>query len=192
MATPSQGLMRCTRCGEDKPPSEMTVRTRRGREKLCHACQLAYYRKYRAENREKDNAAKAAWVARNKERVRLQYTARRKTKIAAMSEAELAEFRKFENDKAKRQSAAIKDKVFVAYGGWRCACCGEAERTFLTIDHMLNNGSKLRKEGVHGHSTKFYRWLLRTGFPKEFQVLCMNCQFGKRMNGGVCPHQCKV
>jgi hypothetical protein len=192
MATPSQDLMLCARCGQEKPPSEMTARTRRGREKLCHSCQLAYYRKYRSENREKDNAAKAEWLSRNKDKVREQYIARRKSKIAAMTEAELVAFRKFESDKAKRQSAAIKNKVFIAYGGWRCACCGESERSFLTIDHMLNNGSQLRREGVHGHSTKFYRWLVREGFPANFQVLCMNCQFGKRMNDGICPHQCKV
>lgn len=181
--------MQCYRCQKSKPPEEMTVRSRRGREKLCHDCQLAYYRKYRAENREKDNAKKYEWVQRNKERVKAMYIARRKKKIAAMSPVELAAFRKFENDKAKRQAAVIKEKVFTAYGGWKCACCGETERSFLTIDHMKNNGSKLRKEGVHGHSKNFYAWLVRNNYPEHFQVLCMNCQFGKRMNDGICPHQ---
>lgn len=192
MAIPSQDLMCCTRCRESKPLSEMTVRSKRGREKLCHACQLAYYRKYRSENREKDNAAKADWLSRNKDKVRAQGIARRKEKIAAMSAPELDAFRKSQNNKAKQQSDAIKATVFEAYGGWVCACCGETERNFLTIDHMRNNGNKLRKEGVHGHGTKFYRWLVRVKFPTDFQVLCMNCNFGKRMNNGICPHQCKV
>jgi hypothetical protein len=116
---------------------------------------------------------------------------RRKDAIAKMTAPGLEEFRGKENAKTKRLSAKIKEAVFTAYGGWRCKCCGESERCFLTIDHMLNNGSKLRREGVHGHGIQFYRWLKKTGFPEEFQVLCMNCQFGKRMNHGVCPHQAR-
>jgi hypothetical protein len=27
------------------------------------------------------------------------------------------------------------------------------------------------------------------GYPQGYQVLCMNCQVGRRDNGGVCPHQ---
>jgi hypothetical protein len=114
---------------------------------------------------------------------------RRRKAIEAKSPEELAAFRKAESDKTKRLNAILKDEVFTAYGGWRCACCGETERSFLSIDHMQNNGSKMRKLGIHGHSTQFYRWLKKGGFPADFQVLCMNCQFGKRMNHGVCPHQ---
>jgi hypothetical protein len=32
----------------------------------------------------------------------------------------------------------------------------------------------------------------RQGFPKDrFQLLCHNCNMGKHMNGGICPHQQK-
>jgi hypothetical protein len=34
--------------------------------------------------------------------------------------------------------------------------------------------------------------LRRNNYPEGFQILCMNCQFGKRMNNGVCPHTSKV
>ena len=34
-----------------------------------------------------------------------------------------------------------------------------------------------------------YKWLRKNGFPPGFQVLCMNCQHGKRMCRGICPHQ---
>jgi hypothetical protein len=30
---------------------------------------------------------------------------------------------------------------------------------------------------------------VRNGFPPGYQVLCMNCNHGKRMNNGVCPHK---
>lgn len=129
------------------------------------------------------------WRSENKVKL-TGYSVRCRAKsIAAMTPLELEAFRKYERDKSKRLNDALKSDVFNAYGGWKCACCDETERSFLTMDHMQNNGSKLRREGVHGHSTQFYRWLKKSGYPKEFQVLCMNCQFGKRMNHGVCPHQ---
>jgi len=92
----------------------------------------------------------------------------------------------------------IKDQVFNAYGGYVCACCGETEPMFLTIDHINNNGSKHRKEITNGckdyrdyrSSTgyKTYRWLINHNFPDGFQVLCANCNSGKHRNNGICPH----
>lgn len=92
----------------------------------------------------------------------------------------------------------LKDAVFAAYGGYRCACCGETEPLFLGLDHIENNGSAHRKSifkvglkgdyrGASGIYT--YRWLERNGFPPGYQVLCANCNHGKHRNGGICPHQ---
>lgn len=76
-----------------------------------------------------------------------------------------------------------KDAVFEAYGGYRCGCCGETTKPFLTIDHIDGGGVKHRKEiGID-----FYVWLARNNFPDGYQVLCMNCQFGRKFCG-VCPH----
>lgn len=92
--------------------------------------------------------------------------------------------------KAKR--ALTKSRVFAAYGGYRCVCCGETEPLFLTLDHIKNDGGKFRKEKL-GSRTKAgchtYRWLEKNNFPPVVQVMCMNCQHGKLMNAGVCPHQ---
>jgi hypothetical protein len=33
--------------------------------------------------------------------------------------------------------------------------------------------------------------LCKNGFPKGFQTLCMNCNWGKYRNGGQCPHKGK-
>ena len=83
-----------------------------------------------------------------------------------------------------------KDAVVNTFGGWKCNCCGEKERNFLSLDHVNNDAYKLIKEGVHPKgTTRLYAWLRRNKFPAGFQVLCMNCNFGKRMNGGMCPHQ---
>jgi hypothetical protein len=79
----------------------------------------------------------------------------------------------------------VKDKVFMAYGGYCCACCKEEEKAFLTIDHINNDGYKHRKEIGQSNT---YRWLKDNNYPPGFQVLCMNCQWGK-MHYGICPHK---
>ena len=96
------------------------------------------------------------------------------------------------NRAATAKRARIKDAVFGAYGGYRCACCGEVERAFLTLDHINNDGAKMRREVLGSRSLagyRTYRWLAAHSFPAGYQVLCMNCNHGKRMNDGVCPHQ---
>lgn len=92
------------------------------------------------------------------------------------------------------KKAAIKDAVFMAYGGYVCACCGETEKLFLQIDHINNDGGQFRKRlrtnAKHTASGSLtYKWLFDHNFPPGVQVLCSNCNHGKRMNGGVCPHQ---
>lgn len=172
----------CRTCGQSFLPVN-------GRTWKCPACLAAYMLDYSRKRKVKNAEAQRRYRVAKGDEYRRYTLQRRRDKIAGMTPEELAAFRKKESDKTKRLSAIIKNDVFVAYGGWRCACCGETERSFLTIDHMQNNGSKLRRLGIHGHSTDFYRWLKKCGFPSGFQVLCMNCQFGKRMNKGVCPHQ---
>lgn len=94
-----------------------------------------------------------------------------------------------------RRRAEIKAAVFEFYGPV-CACCGESEVVFLTLDHVNNDGAEHRRTlGAKPNSTTgtdvVYRWLVKTKFAEadRFQVLCYNCNCGKRSNGGVCPHQ---
>ena len=189
METPSQDLLWCRDCKTHKPRNEMTGNSCKGLDKQCKACYRIYMAAYRDKKRDSYNQYQRQWRSKLGDTYKKRCVDRRKEKIASMSPEQESAFRKAESDKSKRLSLILKNEVFEAYGGWICACCGEKERSFLTIDHMLNNGSQLRREGVHGHSTQFYRWLKNSGYPKDFQVLCMNCQFGKRMNNGVCPHQ---
>ena len=91
----------------------------------------------------------------------------------------------------RQRHQKMKKEVIDAYGGV-CACCQESELVFLTIDHIENDGNVHRHEVLKGRNTagaKTYRWLKANGFPDGFQVLCMNCNFGKHVNGGVCPHK---
>lgn len=82
--------------------------------------------------------------------------------------------------------ARLRAEMIVAYGG-ECRCCGERERLFLQLDHVNNDGHLDKK--AHRTSNKLLAHLKRKGWPKDrYQLLCANCNFGKRMNGGVCPH----
>lgn len=78
-----------------------------------------------------------------------------------------------------------KFKVMSHYsrGVPRCACCGESELAFLSIDHINGGGAKDKREGV-----ALWTSLINSGFPSGFQVLCMNCNWAKYANGQ-CPHQ---
>lgn len=85
--------------------------------------------------------------------------------------------------RCKRLRAAEQERILDAYGH-ACACCGERERLFLTVDHVNNDGAEHRKT----FNGDLYKWLIRQGFPDGFQILCFNCNMGKYRNGGVCPH----
>ena len=149
--------------------------------------------RYRERNREKFNQRMRDWREANREKAREQSREWRNRKLASASPEEEAAIRAAETARTKRSQDRRRDEVFTAYGGYRCACCAETERLFLSIDHINNDGNVERKSGVYRSSgTAFYLWLCKQKFPPGYQVLCMNCQFGKHRNGGVCPHQRKV
>lgn len=90
--------------------------------------------------------------------------------------------------KLKRsKNFAVWQKAVLNHYGSKCACCGEDEPMFLTVDHVNNDGNIHRKEQGKG-TDKLYRWLVKNNFPEGFQLLCWNCNCGKHRNGGVCPH----
>ena len=118
-----------------------------------------------------------------KECVKVRVSIRRKAQWDRIKDTQAEANRKY------RQGLRID--ALKAYGGLRCACCGETEYAFLTLDHIENNGAAERRK-IAGRresaGTHTYKWLKARGYPPGYQVLCMNCNFGKRMNGGVCPH----
>jgi len=83
--------------------------------------------------------------------------------------------------------ATLRREMIEAYGSV-CACCGEGEYQFLQLDHIENDGHIDRK--IHRTSCKLFARLKKDGWPRDrYQLLCANCNFGKMMNGGVCPHK---
>lgn len=89
-------------------------------------------------------------------------------------------------DYSKQHRVKLRRQVFAAYGGPRCACCGEAHEEFLTLDHIGGWGAEHRAQHV-GLST--YAVLRQQGWPHKdrLRVLCMNCNWATRQNG-ICPH----
>lgn len=104
-----------------------------------------------------------------KNRVNLRYTQAHPNRIAA--------YRK-----------RVRLEVISKYGG-RCVCCGEMNPLFLTIDHINNDGRLDRwLPGQTMSSHSFYLKLRREPLREDLQLLCFNCNLGRAMNGGVCPH----
>lgn len=90
-----------------------------------------------------------------------------------------------------KMNLKIKTEVFSYYskGTPICNCCGINEIVFLTIDHINGGGRKHIKSIVEIRGgTNFYRWLRKNNYPDGFQVLCYNCNCGKR-TFEECPHK---
>ena len=91
--------------------------------------------------------------------------------------------------KSKERYKLLKQECYEAYGN-KCECCGETEPAFLSFDHIHNDGAEHRKTVSSGAT--FFRFLKKQGFPKDnYRILCHNCNLGRQLNGGVCPHQRK-
>lgn len=134
----------------------------------------AWQRQWREKNRDRARELSRQSAARHREH----RNAYHKRYYQANREAQL---------RARRNTlVTLKAEAYAAYGGYVCVCCGETQPAFLSIDHVNNDGNTHRKK--LGRGNLIYRWLKVNGYPKTFQVLCMNCNFGKRMNGGICPH----
>jgi len=172
----------CKKCGETKAAAEFEVynKLRGWRRWECRACIKRRVQAWAAQsktvihkvasnpaylrNRENAIAAATRWNREHPER-------RRKTALA--------------------HYYRMQHQAMLAYGGYVCACCGETEPLFLTLDHINGDGAEIRRNiGTLG-GTKLYKWLRDNGWPPGYQVLCLNCNQGRYRNGGVCPHQQK-
>jgi len=83
---------------------------------------------------------------------------------------------------AKRRNKA--KAVLAERYGKVCACCGETEPLFLSIDHINGGGGIERKELGRDQ----YITLSRGPVRDDLRILCHNCNRGRWLNGGECPH----
>jgi len=79
---------------------------------------------------------------------------------------------------------------YYSNGSIKCNCCGETMLEFLALDHIDNNGNEERKRLGNIKGTAFYKYLVDNGYPKGYQVLCFNCNWGKAHTlDHICPHK---
>ena len=122
--------------------------------------------RYRERNREKFNQRMRDWREANREKSREQAREWRNRKLADSDPETVAAFRAMESEKSKRAYDQCRTEVFAAYGGEQCACCGESQTLFLSIDHIHNDGAQERKSGAYkGTGIGFYQWLRKNKFP---------------------------
>ena len=89
----------------------------------------------------------------------------------------------------RKRSAKLKEEVISHYGG-KCSCpgCPVTDIDMLSMDHIHNNGTEHRTKEDINCGTDTYRLLKKNNYPPGFQILCMNCNLGRFVNGGTCPH----
>jgi len=121
------------------------------------------------------------------------YKARRPERVKGHRFRQWARYGGQYRARQRARNREIKVRVLTHYGRGTlaCACCGELELDFLTIEHKDRNGTadRLAVMGrkVGGHA--YYRALIKLGLPdKNLEVLCHNCQWGRKISG-TCPHQ---
>lgn len=89
----------------------------------------------------------------------------------------------------KNYRRKLKEVVYAFYGN-KCVCCEETQPEFLTLDHINNDGYLDKTEnGYKLTSATLWIKIIKNNFPSSYQILCFNCNIGKRINGGRCPHR---
>lgn len=152
--------MKCYLCGAIKNKDGTPIKYR-----ICKKCNNKKAQQYYLKNSKKLKKRTRLWKQRNKE------------KVIGLS---------------KRYRRGLKIKALKAYNNNKepkCICCGETEIDFLCLDHIDNDGAKQRKK--YGLGTSFLKWLKAKNYPKNLrlQVMCLNCNMSKRIQGGVCIHR---
>ena len=196
----------CSKCLQTKPTSEFgpDPRSKDGLKTQCRACLLTYQRE------RKRSIKKGTWAAADQTALSLSMKEQGLYYCAKCKEfkpkdafwkglidgrqpycIECLKRDRHENPKPVRATEAkhvqtLRRAAMDAYGGRFCKCCGETIERFLTIDHMNGGGIQHRKE--LGGGQKLYPWLQRNNYPEGFQILCFNCNCGRYLNGGICPH----
>ena len=120
----------------------------------------------------KSRARQAAWYARNIDEAR-----RKKRENMKRYRSENPE--KY-REQSRRAKYRLREKLAEVFGRL-CVICGFSDTRALTLDHILNNGAEERRE--IGERGVYYR-ALKPKHQHEYRVLCMNCQFITRHDGG--------
>lgn len=159
-------LHECKKCKVEKDESSF-YKKKNGKIDgyVCKTCRNKISSEWFKTNKERARQIKKIWLGKNPERRKL-------------------------HQKKGNLKARIRNKMLVinhySNGTNKCICCNEKCLVFLTIDHINNDGKESRKK--NGNGTHYYHYLIKNNYPDGYQVLCFNCNCGRQVNGGVCPH----
>jgi hypothetical protein len=166
---------RCPKCGFPKSTSEFTKNKSKksGLASWCKKCMKLYHDTIPDKLKSYKKKYEKTHVVQNTKRVK---------EWRAVNPSKMSEYN-------RRKSLKYKIRALTAYSGDppKCKCCGESNIKFLSIDHLNGCGTKQRK--ITGSGSNMHVWLYMHQYPPGFQVLCFNCNLGRNVNGGVCPHK---
>ena len=185
----------CTKCHKNKHISKSFSKDKSKPSGIYSSCKDCYRKRIGAEkrmprhriNRKGETLRRCATCRYYKELRKFYGNASRKDGIhtdckdCSMKRATTEASRLGRKGRRQRERMAV-----LLHYGQRCVCCGEIEDKFLAIDHIDGGGGKHRASLKTSH---FYRWIAQNGFPKNLQILCHNCNYGRYLNGGICPHK---
>jgi len=100
-----------------------------------------------------------------------------------------AEYRQSHPDVIKSIKRRYREKariLIIEHYGGKCSCCGISNIDFLTLDHIDGGGKAHLREAGNTHA--LYRQIVRDGYPTCYRLLCWNCNSGRSINSGQCPH----
>jgi len=89
---------------------------------------------------------------------------------------------KIKQRRKKSKRLELKTEVMAHYSGYnppRCGKCLKTDITQLTIDHIFNDGSQLRKI-YPMQKRNICKWLKLNNYPIGYQVLCRRCNEEKK------------
>lgn len=84
--------------------------------------------------------------------------------------------------KRKEYSARDKRIAIDGYGG-QCVNCGITDHDLLCFDHVNNDGAERRERCTYERTggAALAAKLIKLGFPRDFQLLCFNCNHLKKL-----------
>lgn len=126
-------------------------------------------------------------VAQHKYKFTHRQESNKRTREWEKKNPEKAAIRKIKGSRVDKTNLRYDVLSHYSNGSMTCACCGESIQRFLTIDDMDDFHNTYKK--AIGSGIRFYRWLRKNNYPYGYQVMCFNCNSGRDLNGGICPHK---
>lgn len=149
---------------------------------------LEIQRRYRSRHREQLRLDNIEYRLRNQEKTRAYYRLnqkriRERAKVLHQRKKHNPDYIAQREQSRVKYAAMLKEAAINIYSDGMASCkwCKIADMDVLCLDHIDGNGNSHRKS----MRTSTYSWLKRHDYPPGFQVLCMNCNWKKRLKGSV-------